>query len=378
MKNVYRSLRGVVHDSLQKNKVTSISGSIKANDSESLSDAVEEFENVVLETFGKLKAAITDAQSRAEAKAENVEQVIDSLRANIALLETKLRETEETMRAKDVRAQRTEESLKSKIADLQSAVNEKNEALENRAAEVNDLKANVALLHQQEKELESSLQQAKDQAASDAQRAENSIESSKATIATLQAQLSERAEITRGKEAALKELEENLTAKIRELESDLRDKETLLAKQIEQVTDLKAELERVSTPMQASSSVSGEAEALGDIGTDRAVVDEQLKTEEQKPPTSHFRSGGAASNVPDADRATVPPEVFDRIIDGLFELTDVMRPIASLILRNHVESLGESMEDFPQARLPELIAALSQEISDDNLRTAFLQRVEKL
>jgi hypothetical protein len=55
-----------------------------------------------------------------------------------------------------------------------------------------------------------------------------------------------------------------------------------------------------------------------------------------------------------------------------------MKPIASLIVRNHIKSLGESIETFPQARLPELVSRLTQDVSDENVKTAFRERLESL
>src|SRR5918998_2093334 len=43
--------------------------------------------------------------------------------------------------------------------------------------------------------------------------------------------------------------------------------------------------------------------------------------------------------------------------------------IASLIVRDHVRTLGETMEEFPQKRLTELIESLSNEISHSELIT---------
>jgi hypothetical protein len=46
------------------------------------------------------------------------------------------------------------------------------------------------------------------------------------------------------------------------------------------------------------------------------------------------------------------------------KLANVIGSIAALIVRDHVRVLGESMEEFPQTRLTELLESLSGEISD--------------
>ena len=69
---------------------------------------------------------------------------------------------------------------------------------------------------------------------------------------------------------------------------------------------------------------------------------------------------------------------FDRMIAEFSELSNVMRSIASLIVRDHVRAFGESMEEFPQERFPELVASLSKTISEEKLKTDFCQRFSKM
>jgi hypothetical protein len=61
----------------------------------------------------------------------------------------------------------------------------------------------------------------------------------------------------------------------------------------------------------------------------------------------------------------VPPNLLNRLTSIL---TEVMGPMAPLVLRDQIESLGESRENFPEAKLDELIALVSREISDSQLR----------
>ena len=62
-------------------------------------------------------------------------------------------------------------------------------------------------------------------------------------------------------------------------------------------------------------------------------------------------------------------DAFDRLIAEFSELTNVIGSIASLIVRDHVRALGESMEEFPQRRLKELLESLSGQIADDKLES---------
>jgi hypothetical protein len=54
-------------------------------------------------------------------------------------------------------------------------------------------------------------------------------------------------------------------------------------------------------------------------------------------------------------------------------LTDVMGPMAPLVLRDQIEALGEAQDSFPEAKLDELLSLISREISDSKLRNKFEQ-----
>lgn len=68
----------------------------------------------------------------------------------------------------------------------------------------------------------------------------------------------------------------------------------------------------------------------------------------------------------------VPPPVIGRMI-GL--LTDTMGPMATLVVRDQIDALGETQERFPESKLEELIAQVSQEIGDSKLRQSFEESV---
>lgn len=53
------------------------------------------------------------------------------------------------------------------------------------------------------------------------------------------------------------------------------------------------------------------------------------------------------------------------------ELTDAMGPMASIVLQDNVQRLGQSIADFPKKKLPMLIESISIEILDPALRQAF-------
>src|SRR5262245_43134089 len=312
---VYQSVRGVVQATLHRRK-PDIMVSIRAKDDDGhLNDAIQELEKIFVDRIGGLKAAFSDNQAVVASTAQHAEQVIEGLKANITVLEAKLRETEDALHRKDVANQKMEESLSTKIRDLQSLVKQKEEALESRDSEVNDLKSNKDVLAEQITRLELAIQQAKGEAASTAQHAERVVEGLKAKIATLQPQLTQTEQIVVGTDGTMTGLGKD------------RDR---------QVIDLNAELKSQTN------------------GIKKVAV--------------------ATSVVTEAARKTVSQDAFARITAEFSKLTNVMGSIASLIVRHHVRALGESMEEFPQTRLTDLVESLSREISDAKLKADFRKR----
>jgi hypothetical protein len=74
----------------------------------------------------------------------------------------------------------------------------------------------------------------------------------------------------------------------------------------------------------------------------------------------------APSSRPAVD--VVPPALFDRLTSIL---TEIIGPMASLVLRDQIDSFGESQDSFPESKLDELIGLVSREISDGKLRSKF-------
>jgi len=72
------------------------------------------------------------------------------------------------------------------------------------------------------------------------------------------------------------------------------------------------------------------------------------------------------SSKPAAD--IVPATLLDRITAIL---TEIIGPMAALVLRDQIKSLGESLDSFPEAKLDELVTLVGREISDGKLRNKF-------
>jgi predicted nucleic acid-binding Zn-ribbon protein len=355
MSRVYQSVRGVVQGTLHRRKPDiMVSARVKNNDG-SLNDAIEELEKTFLDGVTRLKAAIGDDQAAVATEAQHAEQVIEELRANIAALEARLKETEDGVQATDAASKKMEESLSTEIRELQSVVKEKEEALGNRDSEINDLKSKIDVLTEQVAHLELAIQQAKVEAASEVQNADQVIKGLKVEISTLHDQLRQSEQIAGGTESGINGLDQNRNNQAIHLNADLEPP-------VNGMKDSRAE-----------GLLGIQAQAI-----DPAFAGEKLKPGEEKPTDFHFQAAGVTSILTEAARDTVSQEAFERMIADFSEFANVIESIASLIVRDHVRVLGESIEQFPQARLTELLEALSREISDDKLKTDFCQRFGKV
>jgi chromosome segregation ATPase len=463
MTKVMQSVRGVVQGTLHRRKPhLMISARVKDSDG-SLNDAIQELEKLLVDRIGSLKAAVSDDQAVVAREAQHAEQVIEGLKANITMLEAKLRETEDTLRRKEAASQKMEENLSGEIRDLQSAVKKKEEALESRESEINVLKSKIDVMTVQVSHLELAIEHAKADAASEAQSAEQVSDGLKSNITALEARLREAEDTIQQKDIASEKLEENLSAEIRDLQNVVKKKEEALESRESEVADLKSRIDTMvdqithlelanghakevasskaqdaeqvieglkmkiatlqaqlsqteqivgglvenSRFLSAESSIKeldqarnslavdlnteskphangikqSEAEALIDTqaqAIETAVAGQQSKTGEEKSTVSELQARGATPILTEAAPQTVSQYAFDRMTAEFSELSNVMGSIASLIIRDHVRAFGESMEEFPQARLRELVESLSNTISDDELKADFCQRFARV
>jgi chromosome segregation ATPase len=412
MGKVYQSVRGVVQGTLHRRKpATVISASANGDDTD-LNGAVEELERIFADGIGKLKAAVSEDHAVITNKAQHAEQVIEGLKATISGLETKLKETEEAFHNNDLASQKMEATLTSEIRDLESLVKKKDEALESRDSEVNDLNSKRESLAEQVTQLELTIQQAKEEAAS---QAEQAIEGLKATITGLETKLKETEETLHSKDFASQKMAETLNTEIRDLESLVKKKDEALESRDSEVNDLKSKRESLAeqvTQLQlAIQQLKGEAasqthyaeraieslkakiasleaqrrqpeQIVGRMGwtnngfeqdRDRQVMNINAELELQTDRTK--KAGGVTSVITQPARKTVSKAAFDRLITDFSALTNIIGSIASLIVRDHVRALGESVEDFPQRRLTELLESLSRQIADDKLKAKFRERI---
>jgi hypothetical protein len=243
--------------------------------------------------------------------------------------------------------------------------------LQSRDNEVNDLKSNVDLLLKGAKESEIIIDQAKTEAAREAERVEQLTESFKTKIAGLEAHIRELNEIVCGKEVIVQTLEQKLAAEVKNFENQLSDKERLLAARGGEINDLKSKLQALTGKIQEMSSFLKQAEALAIVAAQTSRTTSPSDLGKEKSADSPFKTNVApvTSNEPtNATQQTVSPEFFDLMSQ---ELAVITGPQAIIIIRQHIVALGESIEKFPKSRLAELLDMLSEEIMNEPLRISF-------
>ena len=370
--------------------------------------------NVLSEQVTQLELAIQQAKAEAASQAQQAEQVIEGLRATITGLEAKLKETEDTLHRKDTAGQNLEATLKTEIRDLQSLVKKKDEALEGRDSELTNLKSKRDGLAEQITQLELAIQQAKAEAASQAQQAEQVIEGLKSTITALEAKLKETEEALHSKDLASQKVAEALNTEIRDLQSRLKKKDEASESRDSEVNDLKStrdglaeQITQLELAIQqakggAASPAQHAAKVIEGLKIKIATLEAQRRQPEQMVGEMDWtikgldqdgdrqvtdinaeldlqtgtmkKAAGVTSVIEKPTRKTVSQGTFDRMIAEFSELTNVIGSIAAVIVRDHVRALGESMKEFPQTRLTELVESLSGQISDDKLKADFRKR----
>jgi myosin heavy subunit len=316
MRNGYDSVLGIVQKTLQRSKPNPMAiVKVKGITESRLNDKLEELEKMVADSIGKLKAEVNDSAaavaSETQRTKEAIEKAIENLKANIVLLNTKLRESEDTIRSKEAASQKTEETLTARIA-------------------------------------------------------------------ALEANLRDTEEMVRGKDATIRRLEQNSAARIQDLENQVKTKDELLVGRSTEVSDLKTQLEALKNGIKEMSSFFNQSEILATVeGQNNSAVirKRESKTGQENPAATRFTGPTATAEVTDAALVAMPPNFFNHMTH---ELSEFSGPMASVIIHDHVVSLGESTGKFPKARVPELLEIISREIPDENGIKSFRERLGKL
>jgi hypothetical protein len=309
MSKMYESIEELMQKTLHKSKATLAIARAKGSTVSGLNDELEKLEKLVVDRIGKIKAAVLQGEAVAAGESQRAEEIIGSLRANVTVLEAKVKETEDTVRRNDAASRSMEKSLTDKIVPLE-------------------------------------------------------------------ARLKDAEKIVHEKESTIKALEGNLTGKIRDLESQLKNNRNLLASRDAQINELTSQLQALSHGIKEMSSFFRQAEALAVVeapGASAAPPPETSKGEGEEKAASEPAGPAAASTATDAVQDDVPANFFDRMNR---ELTRDVGPMAPMIVRDYVLSLGESMGKFPKKRVPELLDLVSKEVPDERRKSIFRKRFD--
>ena len=123
------------------------------------------------------------------------------------------------------------------------------------------------------------------------------------------------------------------------------------------------------------SSFFNQSEILATVkrqDNDPVICKGELKTGHGTPTATRFTGPTATSEVTDAAVDAVPPNFFNHVN---CELSEFFGPMASVIIHDHVTSLGESTGKFPKARVPELLEIVSREIPYESVKNRFRERL---
>ena len=331
------------------------------NHKSSLNREFEMLEKTVSDELGKLKMTVNAHEAAVLERSRHSEQLSNNFKADVANLEAKLKQTEETIAKKDSALQELEKNLAAEIKSLQNRLNAKDESITKKEKEISEYNSKVDNSAKQIGELQLVIRKANEEKAGQAKAADAIAKSSYAKITELESLVKKAQEDAAEKASTIEEL----TADVEELEKLANDKQELLIRQDAEITDLKAQLKRLTIGIGEMSSFFRETAAFTGISLEPPA---SIAAEHE--PTSENSTRPAESNVPD----TVPPDILQVIVSELAEFTNVMENLASLLVRRHAKSLGESIEKFPMKRLPELLEVLATEISDEDRRIDFRQQ----
>ena len=372
MSRVYNILKQMQNTrSLDKTNVAPLAP-MQSSNTLSLIGEMETFEKLVVEGVSKLKAAVTAGEAAIAEKSWQAQQIAENLEAENAALKATLKETEET-------TTRMGETLAIKVKDLQNELAKRDEMLATRDDEIRKYKSTIDQNVNQLSALELAIRNTKDEAASNAERADDLAARYKGKIATLEIQLKEIQSIVHQKEWTVNNLEQRLGGEVQELESTIKKQQEILIRRDSEVNDLKSQLKRLTKGLSEVSSFFRKAEALtGFEAEDLSTADQNEHLGQvQEKPAAAVLNATVVSPVPAAAQEIVPPEVFQRIINELASIANIILPLASVMVRQQAQALGESLDKFPTNRLPQLFEGLAKEISEANPKLDCRERLAR-
>src|SRR5690348_9303895 len=108
MSSVYESLKGVVHETLQRTKNTppprleplgELPPEVDPQEQASLAEEIDSIENFIAEKISRLKTAAKQSESLLNQESERAQETITKLRERVAFLEGQIGAAEEKLQA---------------------------------------------------------------------------------------------------------------------------------------------------------------------------------------------------------------------------------------------------------------------------------------
>ena len=322
---------------------------------------IDEIGKLLTEKIHELTLAAKESEEVVSNRIKHSEETAESLWREITALEAKLRQAETTAYKKDTAVQKTEDTLRDEIHKLQDELTNKQQELELKINEVNGLKSKNDHDIGQLSELQSVIAQNKLDAEKESARHEDVARNLKENMDLLEVRFRGEEEISRGKDVTIQRLEQQLTTKTQDFESQISGKEKLLSERDAEIKDLKSQLQFLSRGIKDTSSFFRQAVAFAH----RQPEEENDSTID---PINRERHNPITPSSPSTSEEMVPSEFLEQAVE---HLTLSIGPIAPIVMRDHIKALGESTEKFPKRRVAELIEMLSNEIAHTDLRFSF-------
>jgi chromosome segregation ATPase len=350
---------------------------LKGADALSITDGMERLERIVADSIGKLKQSVHAGEAIVLEETRQAEQLVGDLRTEIAELQGKLKEAGDNIEQKDVSYKQLEVTLYDKIKMFETEMKKKDELLATRENDIRRQKSELDAHNKKISELELANSKTKEELASHIKRAEDFVRISQERVSGLEAELDESKRLVGKKSSTIKTLEEQLATKAQQFKQALKETQELLNSRDSEIASLRSQLQALLKGIDEMSSLFRRAQALTEKGQeDSALVQNEMGREaEAKPQPTPAAADPVKPAGSDALPEIVAPEIFERVIQELAQASNIMAKLALLIVHDHVKALGETVEQFPRTRLPELIEALAKDIADENVQTGFRQRV---
>lgn len=187
----------------------------------------------VKEGIIQMESFMNEAAALASAEMRRIDEIGGSLEAEVARLETEIKEKDGLLREKESALAELEGRLMAQIGDMEDRLAKKDELMQSRAAELKESRSKTQDTRQ----------------------------------AVLEAQLREGARTLSQKEATLRELQESTAARMRDLEDQIGKKEELLERREAEIADLRSQLDGLSVAPERSVT----------LGEENVVVLEELE-----------------------------------------------------------------------------------------------------